>query len=507
MYLRILFFFFSLNGLSCSSQIYNTIDKFDHHSSNIYYSSVVQGSALFELKLFNSTLKLGYQFLTNDNTDFIEILRNYGSYLQNFWCSDPLGISIDLKTDGQNPDIFMFMLYVENDLGESDVFAYRYDLSNAKADKWHNLMMPFENFNIFYSSSSRPVLKLEKIKSWRITVFNRENKIQRIIKFKDLKHACNALVHNQPNNLSISSIFVQIWNTDGCSCGQWSEARWHEEISKMNSVGINRLIVQYTVYHKHSWLSKDSSETSTIDKIMNAAGRIKNFQIVLGLYFDEEWNFFNKSDQTYYNFLFSQHQVLIDEIVDLYGSAKSFYGFYIPQEWNNVEWTDDNSLQLFINWTKNLIIYIKSKANFRVLLSPFFRSHIGLNQTKSLYEKFFKSLKINASKSYLDEICIQDSIGVDKSYANNFISFYNTMEVLKEVIEKNMINFGINIELFDQVGKQFVSASPERIIEQIKISKLFTNNLFAFDWTYMMSQNYTLFNQYQKDAFPLNHNI
>lgn len=497
MSLRFFIFLFALNRLSGLNQISNTIDKFDHDSSKIYYSSVVQGLALYELKLFNSTLEFGYKFLTDDKADYIEILRNYGSYYQNFWCSNPLGISIDIKTNGQNTDIFMFMLYVENGQGESDVFAYRYDLSNISNNKWHNLIMPFKDFTVFYSLLPKPVLNLEKIKAWRITVFNRSNKIEKIISFKELKHICNALDHNQPSNLSISSVFIQIWNTDGCSCGQWSEFRWHEEILKMNSIGIKRLVVQYTIYHKHSWFSKDSSGTSTIDKILNAAAKVDGFQIVLGLYFDEEWNFFNKYDQAYYNFLFNEQSQLIHKIVDLFGSHRSFYGFYVPQEWNNVEWTDDSSLQLFINWTKNLIIYIKSKGNFRVLLSPFFRSQTGLDKTKNLYEKFLYSLKINDSKSYLDEICIQDSIGVDKTYANNFISLYNMLEVLKKVVEKNMVKFGVNIELFEQVGEKFGSANFERLKEQLKISKLFTNNLYAFDWTYMMSQNHSLYNQYQ----------
>ncbi|RNA09458.1 DUF4434 domain-containing [Brachionus plicatilis] len=496
MFLKFLLAVFSLKSLACSEIIYKVIDDFENGISTLYYTSVVQGSAFYEYKLSNSMLELKYKFSSHEQADFIEVLRSYGPEYQNFGCTNPLGISIDIQIDELNVDTFKFMLYTESSSGQPDVFAYSFDLSSATTNQWFNLVMPFDKFKIFHSTSSNPVLNLNRIKAWRLTIFNKLNNHSKLIRFKSIKQLCHASMHTKPSNLAISSIFIQIWNTDGCACGQWSETRWHEELMKMDSIGIKRLIVQYTVYDKHSWLSKDWTGRSTLDRILEAANLVQNFQIVLGLYFDEKWNTFNKYEQNYYGLLMAEHEKLIDQIVDLYGTKRSFGGFYIPQEWNNVEWSDDLSLDLFVEWTRKLSGYIKLKGNFSILLSPFFRSYVDLEKTRIIYEKFLNSS--NDSMSFIDEICVQDSIGVDKAYANNFISLYNTLEVLKVIVERNRVKFGVNIELFEQVGKHFVPADKERVQRQLRAAKFFTSNIFGFDWTYMMAQNYSLFNQYSR---------
>ena len=490
------------------------IDKLYYENStpkNIYWIDVVQGKCNIntEFSDVDSSILVNYQFASSSKSDFFEILMNYDKNTKSFQCDAPVGISLKLRLDnGQsNNDVLKFMLIEDLSMdgafnGDDAMFAFEYQMNSLNSN-WLEVMMPYDKFSLWYSNSQNTSKKinLNKIRAWRITIFNENENIKRSNKIflKDLKTSCRPQPSNNLVNKYIKSTFIQLWNDAGCVCGEWNFGRWIIEIGRMIDVGIERLVIQYSVYGAHSWYSNNPDGMSTLDRIVVAA-EYHNFKIVFGLYFDESWNWASKYDESVYNELYLKHRIVIDDIFKRYGAKSVFEGFYLPQEWNNVEWKNDNSIALLAYWTRNVLNYAKSKKdNLKLVISPFFRSTINRETTALLFDKYLSIVTNNNNGPYIDEIYIQDSHGVAEQ--NSLFDIYNYLEAIKSYTNKYGSSLGVTIEIFNQTNTNgafaAVPANIDRVKSQIKVANYLTNNLIQFEWSYMMQNKYNLFYDYK----------
>ena len=352
-------------------------------------------------------------------------------------------------------------------------------------------------------------INLDKIGAWRITIFNENNnnnQQQNKVYFKDLKISCLAEpLINQNNRQLIKTTFIQLWNDAGCLCGEWSLIRWIHEIGKMLRIGINRLIIQYSVYDTHNWYLNNPVGMSTLDKIMIAAEFSGNFKVVYGLYFDESWNWKSKYDLNVYNDLLIKHKNVIDDIYQKFGNKIKFDGFYLPQEWNNIEWKNDSSIQLLAEWTRRVLVYIKSIKNVPFIISPFFRTTVSKETTAQLYDQYFSIITNKNKGPFIDEIYIQDSYGIEEGSRNSFCDIYTYLESVKSISDKYNSKLGVTVEIFNQTTTigvfSAIPATIKRVEEQINLENYLTNNLVQFEWGYMMQDNYKLYQDYSKLYF------
>jgi hypothetical protein len=507
-------FIIMLSHIDGSEVLEKVIDKLYYSNlipKNIYWIDIVNGGCNIETS-FNSndsSFSVGYKFISESQSDFFEILMNYEKNIKSFNCNNPIGLSIKLRIDNSltNKDVLKFMLIEDLNMdgsfnGDDGIFAFEYQLSNLNSN-WLEVKMPYNQFFLWYSNSnnSDKKLNLEKIRAWRITIFNQnKNKQLKKVYFKELIVSC--MVHQSVNNFQkplIKSSFIQLWNNAGCACGDWSLGRWLIEIGKMIEIGIQRLVIQYSVYETHSWYRNNQNEMSTLDKIAVAA-EFYGFKVVFGLYFDEKWNWESKYDEDLYNKLYSKHMTVIDDIFRRFGTKSIFEGIYLPQEWNNIEWKNDKSIELLGVWTRNVLNYIKKKKNVKFIISPFFRNIINRESTALLYDKFLSIVTNNNNGPFIDEIYIQDSYGVDEQ--NSFFDIYTYLEKIKTYTDKYNTSLGVTIEIFNQTTKNGVfaaiPATIDRIKSQINIASYLTNNLILFEWGYMMLNNYNLYYDYKK---------
>ena len=514
-----LFNIFSLTLIICnikgSEVLEKVIDKLYHDNStpkNIYWIDIVNGVCNIDTSFNNidSSFSVSYKFMSELKSDFFEILMNYDKNIKSFNCNNPIGLSIKLRIDNclTNKDLLKFMLIEDLNMdgslnGDDGIFAFEYPLNSLNSN-WLEVKMFYNQFVLWYSNSnnSNKKLNLERIRAWRITIFNENNnnQLNRIF-LKEIKVSCMAQ-HSTSIDLQkhvIKSSFIQLWNDAGCACGDWSLGRWIIEIGRMIDIGIQRLVIQYSVYETHSWYLNNQNGMSTIDKIA-AAVEFYNFKLVFGLYFDEKWNLQSKYDENLYNQLYSKHRTVIDDLFRRFETKSFFEGFYLPQEFNNVEWKDDKSIELLGLWTRNILNYIKRKSNIKLIISPFFRNSISREKTALLYDKYLSIVTNNSNGPFIDEIYIQDSYGLYEQ--NSLFDVLTYLEAIKTYTNKYNTSLGVTIEIFNQTTKNgifaAVPATIDRINSQIKIVSYVTNNLIQFEWGYMMQNNYNLFNDFKK---------
>ena len=514
-YLIFLFSVF-LNKTLALKKLDKVVDTLYHANTtprNIYWIDVPQGSGNVNAEFtVDLSLHVSYQFTSSQKSDFFEILMNYDKNTKSFQCNNPVGVSLKLRLDSQsNNDLLRFMLIDDVNMdgafnGDDGVFAYDFPLNNLNSN-WIEVTMPYEKFYLWYTEAlGFKKLSLETIRAWRIAIFNENNNNQaKNIYFKELKISCLAvpLIAQGNDRVKMKSSFIQLWNDAGCSCGEWSLGKWVIEIGKMLEIGIQRLIVQYSVYDTHSWYLNSQSGMSTLDKIILAAEFNGNFKIVFGLYFDETWNWKSKYDPNTYNELYLKHKMVIDDIYQRFGNKLSFDGFYLPQEWNNVEWKNDNSLKLLAEWTKNVLNYAKSKKSITFIISPFFRNTVNRETTALLFDKYLSIVTNNNNGPFIDEIYIQDSFGVAEQ--NSFFDIYTYFEIINKSTSKYNAKLGITIEIFNQTTTNgifaAIPASINRIDSQVELANYLTKDLVHFEWGYMALDNYKLYNDYKSFYF------
>ena len=190
-----LFNIFSLTLIICnikgSEVLEKVIDKLYHDNStpkNIYWIDIVNGVCNIDTSFNNidSSFSVSYKFMSELKSDFFEILMNYDKNIKSFNCNNPIGLSIKLRIDNclTNKDLLKFMLIEDLNMdgslnGDDGIFAFEYPLNSLNSN-WLEVKMFYNQFVLWYSNSnnSNKKLNLERIRAWRITIFNENNNNQ-----------------------------------------------------------------------------------------------------------------------------------------------------------------------------------------------------------------------------------------------------------------------------------------------------------------------------------------
>ena len=477
------------------SQVTSNIDEF---TSNLdYYNSFGSGTGTVntsinqtEFSSGNSSLNINYSFNAGTNS-FFTLLRNYGTTQQDYSYL-VTGFSIDHKGGNVNDQISIRVWEDINGNGTFDGEDEVYQSTNTAigTTDWTTSTFDLNSFTKVVGAGNEQI-DLNRIRAWDIKISNTTSSA----------HSENVLVDNfslessytppTSGSAKLNGAFIQLWNTSGCKCGEWTQAQWDSEFQEMKDAQIDYLVVQYSIYHDLSWYSPSNIPTvvykmNTLNYIVAAAEKV-NMQVHFGLYFDETWNSSDKASANTYSNILSKHKLVIDELWDLFGTSSAFGGWYIPQELNDLEWQDDPEKSLLFQWVKDVTDYIETKSTTKpVMIAPFF----NLWQPADKLEAWYNELLQTAPN--LDRVYPQDGVGITLKNPEYHIPLYYS--AIKRACDNNGRTFGATIETFHQTSgwpvnnESFAASSTD--IETLK--KQLWNageqqpyEMIQFAWSYM----------------------
>lgn len=478
------------------AQVSHVIDEFTNNGN--YYAAFNSGTGSIQTSIINNVFSSGtgslaanYYFNAGNYSTFT-ILRNYNTKTQDYSFL-PHSFSLDVKHGNAAEDI---AIRIWEDInmngnfdGEDEVYISTYQTSSGS---WSTLEFIISNFTKVTGNGNN-TLDLNRIRAWDIAVQNQNGNAHGATLYFDKFSINSTYTPPTSGKTQLTGSFIQLWNTSGCNCGNWTQQQWDLELQNMADLCLNKFIIQYGIYHDFSWytpsnLSFVNYESDALNKIIIAAEKV-GIDVYFGLYFDETWNGSNKSTNTEYDNLLTKHQGVIDEIYNLFGASNSFGGWYIPQELNDLEWQGTTEQNLLFNWLKAVSDYANAKDNTKpVMIAPFF----NLWQPADVIENWYDEMLSTAPN--IKEIYPQDGVGVKVKDVNYHIPHY--FSSIKAACDKNNRSFGATIESFEQLtgwpidNGSFSAQSTE--INQLK-KQLWEAGLHApsdiiqFSWSYMQS--------------------
>lgn len=190
----------------------------------------------------------------------------------------------------------------------------------------------------------------------------------------------------------------------------WSQLKWEHQFQEMKEIGMNTAIIQFISYNDTTWFKSDNNFTKTkipdALPMLFAAANKKKMDIIMGLYFDEEyWK--NQTNVEWLRLHADRCISIAEEINAQFGKNHAFKGWYIPHE---PEPNAYHSKELTASLNDDLINRISDKLHSfdakPVSIAAFFNSE--LTSTSQL-----KDFMTELCKSNLQIIMLQDGIGVN----------------------------------------------------------------------------------------------
>lgn len=492
------------------AQVSHTIDKFT--SNEYYYSAFNVGTGSVNTSLNtteyadgNSSLTINYTF-DSGNGSFFTILRNYHTVQQDYSFLTN-GFSISHKGGNIN-DLVSIQLWEDNNgngVFDGDDEVYQSISKPIGTNEWVKSTFLLSTFSKVVGTGNSQI-DLNRIRAWDVKISNTTATNHTDTLIIDAFQLESNYTPPTSGNAKLSGSFIQLWNSTGCKCAEWTQTQWENEIIRMKDNHFTYLIVQYSVYNDLSWYSPTNIpsityELTTLNKIVAAAEK-HDFKIHFGLYFDESWNSANKSSSSTYNAVLTKHKLVADELWSLFGNSSAFGGWYIPQEINDLEWQTDPEKSLLFDWVKNVTDYTESISTDKpIMIAPFFNLWQPADVLGSWYNEFL------TIATHLDKVYPQDGVGITLKNPEYHIPLYYS--AIKTACENQGKLFGATIESFQQqtgwpIDNGSFSASStsiDRLKKQLWASEEQSpNELIQFSWSYMQpeltAESTLLYNDY-----------
>lgn len=493
--LALFLFCFSLNA-----QTNYTVEEFKN--SNDFYSAFNSGSG--SVYTTNNTsnyysgqesLTVNYTFNSGSNS-FFSILKNYATATQDFsFQTDSIAISVKGGDDADRIAIRLWEDQNFNGTLDGSDEVYTSIQAPFKSTNWHTIKFALSDF-IIVTGAGNNTLDLNRIRAYDIAIHNSGSSSHTQEVLIDKLELQSTYSPPNQGNAQLSGSFIQLWNTSGCNCGNWNQAQWDEEIKKMKAMCLDKLIIQYGVYHDHAWYSPSSLsfvqyQSTAMNKIFDAAEK-EGLTIYVGLYFDETWNSSNKETVTEYNSLLTKHKQVLDEVYGLFGSSPSFGGWYIPQEINDYEWQNNPAKNLLFNWVKDVTDYANNISNAPIIIAPFFNLWQPADVLKTWYDELL------TAAPNLTSVYPQDGVGIQRKNVNYHVPLY--YKAIQEACTNNNRNFGATVESFKQLTGWPIdngsfsaeSANWDTLKQQVwEADRHNPSDIIQFSYSYMQNNSST----------------
>ncbi|MDO9541639.1 MAG: DUF4434 domain-containing protein [Kiritimatiellia bacterium] len=278
----------------------------------------------------------------------------------------------------------------------------------------------------------------------------------------------------------ISGTFIQL-NRQAAEC---SPEQWKALLTRMQAVGIDTLIVQWTaespvLYFKDKDLPF-KEQYDTIERLMEAA-RGMSFSIFLGLQNDpafwKEITARDKALRDYFLVRQAQNERVQAALLKSFGKRADWVGYYIPDEIDDLSWREGARRSILKDYLCQTVQSLrKADTNRAIAVSAFFRGRTA----PAVVTDTFRYLTSDIGLNYL---LIQDGAGNNDPPLEISPIYYRS---LLGNGQWRMPELWIVLEAFRQISGKNESfaaepAPPERFSSQIRAGSVFQRRvIFSF---------------------------
>jgi len=233
---------------------------------------------------------------------------------------------------------------------------------------------------------------------------------------------------------------------------EWLPERWSELFGYFRRLGLQRLIVQWTA-------DEDVSFVDLLPRLFDEAAK-SPMRVTLGLRNERAfWNR-NAANRSYtFAGLYERSLPLIESLTP-FALRPEFDGWYIPQEFDDVNWSRKEARRAGGDYLRSLVRQLrKARPGSRVSVSSFANGGMAPKDFARLWHDVLRHARI-------DELLFQDGVGAKK------LQIEKASEYLGALHMRLGAKVGAIVEVFEQVRDdpfEAVPASSERIRRQLAV--------------------------------------
>ncbi len=260
---------------------------------------------------------------------------------------------------------------------------------------------------------------------------------------------------------------------------KFTSSEWREKVREISAIGMEYIVVMATALYERCYFSSsvfpfaDMPCEDPIEEILSEADEC-GVKVFLGNGFYGDWRKAGENIKS--QAVIDRSFRAMDELANLYGHHKSFYGWYFPDE-----------TCIILRFSKDFIKYVNLCSARCRELTPEKKTLIAPYGTNLVLasDYFARSL----AETDVDFIAYQDEVGVRKTRVERTEKIF---ERLRRAHEKaGRAQLWADIELFDFEGMVYKSAlipaSFERIKKQIENAAPYVDKILSYQYLGLMN--------------------
>ncbi|MBC7321127.1 DUF4434 domain-containing protein [bacterium] len=282
----------------------------------------------------------------------------------------------------------------------------------------------------------------------------------------------------------------------------WNINEWLEEVRCMKEIGIDTVIVQYSMYDNDAYYSsvygKIVTSNDQIENILKVCDKEGLF-VYLGLALDSQW-WKGVWNTKFLDQLREKNIKVVKELISRYGKYRCMKGWYLPFEIEDRILLNPEKEKLLSRFVRDVVKDLKGLTpHLQIVLSPYFLGFVPPEILASKWAKLFKSAGV-------DIVAVQDGAGRRNHKVSNE-KIYRYFKAFNEEFRENNIRLWVDMEIYTQT-KDWPNwdAKPidiKSIKDRLYILGPLVEKIICFEFTHYMSprrgkEQKILFEEYRR---------
>lgn len=276
----------------------------------------------------------------------------------------------------------------------------------------------------------------------------------------------------------IPGTFIQLTATDLTRSG----GSWQTLFRSLRELGARRVIVQWSAFADVAFhLPQSSGARAPLEEILQRADEA-GMRVLVGLAHDPAyWKQIERPDKS--RFL-ERHAELAtataSRVAPLVQKHKSFEGWYIPEEIDNLNWRDAAGQDALIGYLRRVTATLQRLAPGRpIAISAFSNGKTPAEEFQQLWQRVLKEVPA------ISELMFQDGVGVGHLALPQLDRYYS---LLSAAAREHGRRFVPVVEMFEQTSDPHAPAGGfaarpaplERVLQQSAIARAHQPQWVAF---------------------------